>query len=865
MAAAREPPTGATEVVPGHAGATRSISAIVCLLLTLGTLLAARPPEGAIPGSRPPPWPIAWSSLAVPVSLQPAIEIRRAAFFAIIGAALLSAALRREATGGRLADLVHGLFASVLLIALISASWNHSWGISSGWLLQLAAGWAWCAWCASRLNAVAANRIGTGVGLLLIVASALTLGHRWRLRLVQVEWPIGSVTTCGFVAAVGAAFLLPLALTDIAGVVRKTVSLRTTAVLRVGGLAAAIALLVIAGRQGAVLAFCAAAALALAMKTSASPVMWRRFTGWLVVLIFLVGATAWIALLARPGASMRRGSILTRFSLYRETFAAVAERPLLGFGPDTYAQVMATRLAPRRAESPATFHADLARAAHHEWLQALMELGVVGGAAYALVPIVLLARAWRAFGGSDDQRPRVAAAFSAVVAVVVAEASSTSTREPTGAVWYWGMLGLLAAVAPAKTRGTNQPAARWTAVQGTVGVIGLMVAGWDVYTSRSHAIGLRLLASSPAEARGYLAAARHRFDAMEWLLVRRDLAAACQEQWQREPLPAVADRAVSAWRDVWRLAPGLPDAGPALARCLEAAGDAAGAMQIARETVERIDPYDPFCNLLLGRSAAQLSERAEHACRAVRNGRLDGDVGAYLGAIRGELDGSAEWRDRVRAARQDVATEPEQWRDPLAPEVIRVEAWRLEAGGALREARDMAAAATYPTSALHGGPRGRGVMAEVDAWTTWARLLYAVDPRDYRRALEAIQIAEERAVLTIPNLRRRVLAAGDEVIGDEVDPLEFPEQLESMWATSATLHLAAGRMRHLPRRIMAALPAEQRTPQDVELAIGELAWRLHNDFAALPASERPANYGTYLDLVSRHAPERLGSQRPAEP
>ncbi len=778
---------------------------------------------------------------------------------------MLTAGLRRRDGEHHLGCGVHGLFASALLIALISAGWNDTWGVSSGWLLQWAVGWGWCAWCASRLNAATCDRLGDGIGLLMIIAGTCALGHRCWLRLVEIEWPVGSVTTSGFVAAVGAAFLLPLVLADIAGVARKRVAFRSGIALRVGGLVSACALLIVAGRQGAVLAVVVAAVLALAMWASTARAAWRRFVGGLVVAVLVMSAAAWIFLMSSSDASARRGSVASRLALYREVIEAVAERPSLGFGPDAYAQVMATRLAPRRAESPATFHADLTRAAHHEWLQAVMELGVVGGVAYALIPIALLVRAWRAFRGSVEARPRVAAAFSAVVAIVVAESSSISMRGPTGVVWYWGMLGLLAGVAAATGRASDRAAALCRSAWGAVGVISLTAAGWDLSTSRSHASGLRLLASSPAEACGHLAAARHRFDALEWLMVRRDLATACFERWRREPRPVIAEQAAAAWRDVWRLSPGLPEVGFGLARCLESAGDVNGAREIARETLRRFDPYDPFCNLLLGRTAAQPSERVEHACRAIRNAMLDGDVVVFLEAIRPELDASAEWRARVLAARHDLTTPPERWRDALAPEVIRVEAWRLEVGGDPREARDMAAAATYPTSALHGGPRGRGLLAEVDAWATWARLLYAVDPRDYRRALDAIQIAEERAVPTIPNPRRRVLAPGEEVIGDEFDPLEFPAQLRSMWATSAALHLAAGLTRHLPRRMMAALPAEQRTPQQVERAIGELARRLHNDFARFPASERPAHYETFLELVGRHAPERVDSTRPVAP
>jgi hypothetical protein len=228
--------------------------------------------------------------------------------------------------------------------------------------------------------------------------------------------------------------------------------------------------------------------------------------------------------------------------------------------------------------------------------------------------------------------------------------------------------------------------------------------------------------------------------------------------------------------------------------------------------------------------------------------------------MRGEWGGSAAWQARVAAARVDAGRKPTEWKDALCPEVLRLEAWRLAAAGQTAAARDMANGAAFATTSpgAEGGTRlARDPAAEADAFATYARLVYLANPRDYRRALEMIEIAEERAMNSVPHVVRSSDRADAEMIGDRIVVSEFPERTESMWQMSALLHLAAGKTRNLTVRIMGSLPAERRNQAEVNRVLGELAFVLLSDFSRVAPGERPANFDSYAEIVRRYRPELL--------
>jgi len=844
------------------------VGVLACVTLVVGV-----PAEGVDFSAWPAGLRVIARGLAVPVLQEPPTELRRGIFFLIVGVCWAASGLAALFWGRRARAENYGLPRGVWVCALVVAVWgavsaivNGTGWMSVGWMGQFAVGVAWAAWLAREVDGRGCDRIGTGVAALMIVATGLTLWQQRWSRVTQIDWPIGSVTSAGFVAAVCTAWLGPVVLGDLA---RGRSSLGVSAGVRMAGVIGAAVLLIVARRYGAIIGAGFGLSVALAMWLWHAPGRgWRRAMSIAIVggfVVAAVGAT-WFLSTER---TLRRGSILTRLGLYEATAAAIRDRPVLGFGPDSYAARATTRLARSRSESPQVFHGQMAEAGHCEWLQATMELGVVGGGAYLLLPVLALAGAWRAFGASRDlvERGRIAGVFAGLAALVAAEASSVVLRSPMGPAWYWTMVGL---VVCAGRKAAAPRATSASAVWG-IGNAGLGVAivafGWiGLRASYEHALGLATLGRDPAAASRHLEAGLRRMDALEWLRARRALAMTrsvmLSEEQQRggAGVQELARSAEAAWRELIRVCAGMPDSGPSLAEALDAQGDAAGAEREIRDWVERYAPFDHYGNLRMAKAEPDLSRRLEYVCRAIRNDRIDGEVERFLKTIRGEWDHLAAWTARVAAARADAGRAPTEWKDELCPEVMRLEAWRLAAAGQIAAARDMADGAAFATTSpgAEGGTRlARDPAAEADAFATYARLVYLANPRDYRRALEMIEIAEERAMNCVPHVVRSSDRADAEMIGDRIVISEYPAGTESMWSMSALLHLAAGNTRNLTVRIMGSLPAERRNMAEVERELGGLAFVLLSDFSRVPPSERPANFDSYVEIVRRNRPELL--------
>lgn len=861
-----------------------AIAAWAAILLLFAATLSVGFPSDGLDYST---WPAGLRAIAVllnvPIYQQPAHEIRRAFFFLIVGACLVFDGIRRwrspapDSPGGaiRFARPFTLCLAGTLGIGALSWLVNRTGTMSLGWMAQFVVGACWALWLAARADAKAVDRITTGVAWLVIVTTILVSWHLAWSRYEQTDWPIGSVTATGFVSAVWAAWFVPLGLGALVGLVRGRVRTRRDAIfalLRMLALVAAFVLLFTASRQGAIIGVALGTVVALAVHwRTAAAGSWRRRTSIAIVVACAAGAVGWSYMLATGRFVNRVGSIRARLVMYDGMTRAIRERPLLGFGPDSYVADMTTRLASGRAQSPAIYHADIANAGHNEWLQAIMELGIPGGIAYLLIPLSALLIAARAYQRciDRDSRIRIAGLIAALASLIIAETSSIMLRGQLGPPWYWTILGLLLAASRAAPLPIPQfapPPARTRALAGAAVAIGLLACLAGVvgaWTSREHARGLAAMSNDTRLAAEHLRRARLRLDAVEWIRARWDLAAA-RSVWIADHRAAATPddirAAADAWGEVYEICPGMPESGARRAELLMMLGDQQASQRVVRETVDRINPYSLYCNLRLARATTDLAAQLDYACHAIRNGQIEGDVDAFLREIKLRMDESPEWRARVARAYEDRSKPIEEWRDPLMPEVLRIEAWRLASNGQLNDARDVANAAAFATSRGAGTPGGRFPLAEVEAWTLNARLTYAADPRDYARALDCIDTAEERAINIVQHIARRPRTAPAELIGDRMVPTEFPANLRSMWTLSAMLHLAGGRTKFLGQRVFAALPPEERSPERIQRVIADLAAQLHNDFAAFPSEQRPPNYPTYIDWVRQYDPVRL---RPA--
>jgi len=862
-------------------------------LLAAATLLFGRVPVEPEPDE----WPAALRRvdrlLSVPFTLEPTFEARRVVFLAMVGLAWLGSGMavlrtRGAAPGESVSAprILHAAGIVVLAVGALSATAQGTWGPSLGWLLVFGAGWGWSAWLATRIDGRGIDAVAALTALLTAAALALSLWHRSALNLEWIVWPIGSVTASAFLGAIcTTGFITGTAVLVRAGQWRRALVCAVGAVC--GG-----AILWLSGRRGPLLG----AALALFLATALHAWLgqrrrWPRAAVVVCALAIAGGSGWWVRAQARPTTVGRFSSILERFDFYAAGADLAREHPLLGVGPDLALAELTTRFAPLRSRMPQRYWADVVNAVHNEWLQAIVELGWAGGTAYFALPVAAIVAAWRRYGGGTDrlERARLAAVATALTALTASEATSVMMRSQMGPPWFWTLVGLLWALSLRGAPVRRPPAPRNGRAARAVTRLAAGAALWGLCvaaarSSHQHALALKMVPVDVEAVLAHLDRARWPFESLHWLAIRRSrgLALSTQLLDRRDVLyatpgadPAVVDpgaheafvalcrRTAAAWEEAYRVCPGAPDAGPRRAEALLWAGDETQGLALLQDYLERIAPFDRLANVLMARAAGSVDDQLEYLCRAIRNDQIERDVEPLLQALGPRFDGAERWAARVEAARRDAHRPVVEWGDPLTPEVLRIESWRLMQDGRRADGRDTAGLAVGAHGRLLMDPLRRGPMAECEAWHFLARLTYVNDPRDYGRAFEAMARAEEIAVRHGPLVRRRVEGdGGAEIVGGVLLPTKFPPNLQSMWAFSAFLRVAAGNLDDLGMRVYGALPAENRTPQAVRLVVADAAWKLHHDFAPFPPGQRPPNYDRYLDMVRRYNPALLEGPPP---
>jgi O-antigen ligase len=799
--------------------------------------------------------------------LEPPDELRRILFLCGIGPALLLSGIVRFARRASSQDerstatavpfVYHALvgfvvywgFLSWLLkvtdmpVAVPSASLVCP---GLGWLALFAAGWAWSSWLAGRLDPRGHDVLARGVFVLATVSALLALWFWQAQRLKEPGWPVGTVTAVGFVAAIWTSWALP-----------SVVLLKShprTGVLSIVALVASGVLLVVSARRGAILATGAA--------ICATAVLWAFASRWRTARIGLLSRSAAVALTVGFAAfavyhvqrelvtqAKRSGSISARLDIWRATAAAARERPFFGFGPEGFFGEINTRFAPGRSVLPALQPRDLISAAHNEWLQAIMELGAPGGAAYLLLPLLALLRAWRRFSATDDveTRVRIAGLFAALIALMAGEASSVMMRGVIGPPWYWTVIGLLlAATSRAASARTSILPVRVPpgALCAAAGIGLLALAAVDRQASRARAAGLAEMRDDPAAAVTQLERARFRLSAIDTVHVMRDIALA------RSTMGDDPDAAIRAWREMLALCPGYPEGAGRLADTIWQAGRRYEAVDVANEVVDVLAPYDRLSNLILARASADLNESMEFLARAIRNGTIEGEADGVLLGLHDRLDFSESWGARVAAVRACYAEQedPPLCADALGVEVTRIETWRLAQRGDYASARQTARLAVRIDGLLGGTPEQRDHPARAEAWLMLARAIWLEDHGNHAAAYRAVRQGLQYFIPSGPHvvLRRE---PGDREVLSRLMPTAFLEEHRTTWALSALLHLAAGETRHLSLQVYGALPSGQRTPLNVQRMIGNLARQLHEAFAPLAPERRPPHYDTLLPLA----------------
>jgi hypothetical protein len=827
-----------------------------------------------------------------------------------------------------------------LLAAFVSAAYiNHMADLGFGWLLASLCGVLWAVCIRGVIPprfvsfALAAALVTGGV------VFGLTLWHRHQLRLAYLDWPVGALTpAAGLAALIGATaaarLIAPFVLERIgsrrsgpptrlfgsasakrpnspnnadraqAGNVATssrevgsedptcgaprgaTDGWLTRAVMALVALAA-LACLWIAQRRapllgaGAGLVGGAGVLLLTAQVTSTIRKLRTAFIA--AIVIGGVATTAWLINQARSDDASVSGSVGYRLTYWRESIPLIAEKPLLGHGPDGFARVMTPRMAGRHFSQPHVYAGNIDNEAHNEWLQAVVELGLIGGLAWLALPLIVLRRATIVLPRHDMAVPRRAAVIAlcaGLIAVLVSEAASTSLRGPVLPIWYWTWLGLLlAALRTDDTPGLTRVPANKTDEATLAGI---------ARACRAHAIVRMLLAGviglfvyqqigdmrAQSRHRRNGAAAREtttmavpawtnrRWRQSEWFTALADYSSAILTRVNRDadafrdnnadgkrtgcPSPS-CEQAVNVTQRIAVRFPGMLNHELNNARALSYCarfGDARNVLINYRQHVSR---YNPQVNLFLARNLSDPATQLDLLVDALRSAAVTPDVENLLATLapdlaRDDSESRKRWLDRTRIAIESIKSPIDEEHDN-APEVLRLEAARLwlVGDGPAAVAAQQAAAVRYRDLRETGSRFRRAADAEWDAWYQLARMIHETDPGQYAIACEAIRQAEEFALLGYPHARIAGATDDDELLGGQLRPTTITPHLRPLWRLSAKLHAVANRVgqAEILMRVALAQPDPNTSPESLSAALRALLTEAVADFEQHPQSNRP--------------------------
>ncbi|HKQ49150.1 MAG TPA: O-antigen ligase family protein [Phycisphaerae bacterium] len=871
-------------------------SAIVGFVLFSSTLLLCDV-SGVKPGDQ---WPwLVDRLLAVPVQLTDLSDLR---YYAVpVGLALLLVLLPiRISQHGRVSDYWFEMLAAATLLWACTSAWsNGSWEQSRGWLFWLACGLGWAA-ALGRVGSVSQVKGAlAAASIVAIVAAGLSLAHRQALGERFFQLPVGPITLTASLGALwtamGSVWLVGAVTTKYREIstptpthrrsskdpheIRGTESTPFPAILW-GTVVSitALFLLLAANRRGAWMGLLAAWAAVSGM------VLWERCRtrtqrAILIVaaLVALVGAAWYVRGQARSSEVAASLPLRVRSIYWQTMLKMIPDAPVWGAGPDRFVIKATTAQALQRAEEPKILHGTVDFDGHNEWLQAAFELGIPGALMYVALPIgaiVVGSRRWRQLEASA--RVMILALLAGLIEICVAEASSINLRSPILPGWYWTILGLTVALgrhapfeAASTVRGSSQAASRAMGIIAAVAILALVAV--DVRAAIHHAQGRAQLLKDDAQAEKELELAVGRFGAGRWLSSRNYLAAARSNQLRahyetpvaaslpasdRNDISVLGRRAIEAWRELWQACPGYLDTGFRLAEAQMMIGDLAAARATLEIFLRDIHPYDKQGNILFIQ-IGELDAAGKLECvrRALRADQWEEILLATATeSLKSPMVASA-WPARVEQALRDVGRPVEtDWVDPLAPETLRVEAFRRIGQGDLAGAErvQVAAAEAYDRIARKYAAVRRKWPAEVDAWYLAAQFLFLLDSSRYQEAFERVQRAEFYVIDSIPSSVVPNAAPSAELVGGRIMPMEMPDKLARFWRFSAMMHLIMKKdPGQINLRINWSLPADARTPERTYTEVGRLAVEIVKTYETRPEASRPPSYSELVGLARK--------------
>lgn len=165
----------------------------------------------------------------------------------------------------------------------------------------------------------------------------------------------------------------------------------------------------------------------------------------LTAVLFAVASSPLVRTRLAFSGILSDATVQSRVAIWSGTLRMIEARPLAGFGPGTFGRVF-----PRfRDDRLSKFEDELTPVthAHNEYLEILAETGVIGLMATAAFWGAGLVAGWRTLREERNPEDRVfvTAAVAAVVSILVSSFFGVELRTTTTALFFWLLLGLLAA------------------------------------------------------------------------------------------------------------------------------------------------------------------------------------------------------------------------------------------------------------------------------------------------------------------------------------------------------------------------------------------------------------------------------------
>lgn len=805
------------------------------------TLAAATLLSSDVPGDSSTNRPLAVRLFTLPILFPEPMDIRDYALpMGLCVLLLLQAAsiAKRVGRGPAWFDVVAG---GALILAIGSSVVNDSWELSRGWVFHFATGILWAravAECDLRSRALWIGAAAVAVG-----GAFLTFWTQREIGMGGLDIPIGPVTLTAGLAALWSAVALAYLPGCIAerGVQagRKAWSVFVCVMV----LLASFWLLTASNRRGAWLG--SAVAVVFLVCVWLWPRVPRRVQriGTVLALLGFVGACGAVLVRSRTPDLRMAVSYGVRMLYVGKSTEMLATKPMLGYGPDMFVCRMTEELSPLRSHRPRVLQGLIDETAHNEWVQATFELGLLGGLMYACMPLGAIAAALRMRNSNAGSGRERLALATGLVAVVAMEATSINLRYNTLPVWYWTIIGLLLSHGERRTCEPRTVGARVGAIALAFAIFGIGLS--DARNSNAHARARVAMANAPERVSAIFADAGPRMGAVKWMQCEYDRGLALMNSASvatEKRGDAVRD-AVRVFERIHRDWPAHPDPVAQLARCHLFAGDAESARRVLSEYIEKRNPFEPQCNLLLAETPGTTAvQQRDCFVRALREADCDENLLRLLDRVEAAGGFAGDWILRVLAAdnmltNRDTST----WADSLEPETLRAESIRLSRAGRWKEAAQSAklAAMAYETMYRSRSTFSRTAPAIADAQWKCAEFLFLASPAQTEEPVRMIREAEKSLIRGI-----------DDVYGPQGDsdvdwmagpglPEDVPDRFRAMFAMSAVIHIAAGKAENLDARVAYCIPPEQRNSGTIRTQRSMCAREVIRIFQNVPVESRP--------------------------